>query len=106
MDAQVKEVIALNGRVILNLDEQLIRCIDIEKDRTGATRNGIVVRILENHFTEQQEKQKLYDEWFIAEVAKGVKSAREEPLVEHEDVVKQIRAIIVEAREKNASHVV
>ena len=96
----------LNGRVILNLDEQLIHCIDAEKDRTGATRNGIVTRILERHFAEQQENQKLYDEWFMAEVAKGIKSAKEEPLVEHEDVVKQIHAIIAEAREENASKVV
>ena len=93
----------LNGRVILNLDEQLIHCIDQEKNRTGATRNGIVTRILERHFAEEEEKQKLYKEWFMAEVAKGVKSAREEPLVEHEDVVKQIRNIIAKAREENAS---
>ena len=96
----------MNGRVILNLDEQLIHRIDKEKDRFGATRNGIISRILEGHFTEQQEKQKLYDEWFMAEVSKGIKSAREEPLVEHEDVVKQIQAIIAKAKEENASHVV
>ena len=96
----------MNGRVILNLNEQLIQCIDLEKDRIGATRDSIVTRILEKHFAKQQEKQKIYDEWFMAEVAKGVKSAREEPLAEHEDVVKQINAIIAEAREVNASHVV
>jgi predicted transcriptional regulator len=92
--------------VILNLDEQLIHCIDAEKDRTGATRNGLVTRILQTYFAEKQEKQKLYDEWFMAEVGKGIKSAREEPLVEHEDVVKQIHGIIAKAREENASNVV
>ena len=96
----------LNGRVILNLDKQLIHCIDIEKDRTGATRNSIVSRILERHFAEQQKKQELYDEWFMAEVAKGIKSAREEPLVNHEDVVKQIDAIIAKARKENATQMV
>ena len=96
----------MNGRVILNLKEQLIHSIDAEKDRTGATRNSVVTRILEGYFAEQQEKQRLYDEWFIAEVAKGIKSAREEPLVEHEDVVRQVHAIITKAREENASHMV
>ena len=96
----------MSSRVILNLDEQLIHSIDSEKDRTGASRNGLVTRILEKYFAEQQEKQKLYDEWFMAEVAKGIKSAREEPQVEHEDVVRQVRTIIAKAREENASGVV
>ena len=96
----------LNGRVILNLDKQLIRRIDMEKDRTGATRNAIVSRILERHFAEQQKQQDLYDEWFMAEVAKGIKSAREEPLIEHEDAVKQIHSIIAKVRKENASHMV
>ena len=84
----------MNGRVILNLDEKLISYIDEEKDRVGATRNGIVTHILEVYFAEQKQKQKLYNEWFMAEVAKGIKSAREEPLVDHEDVVNQIQGII------------
>jgi predicted transcriptional regulator len=96
----------LNGRVILNLDEQLISHIDAEKERTGATRNSIVSRILEQHFAERQETRRLYDAWFMAEVVKGVRSAREEPLVNHEDVVKQIRSIITRTREKNAVEVV
>ena len=96
----------MSGRVILNLDEYLIHRIDMEKDRIGATRNGIITRILERHFTEQQEEQELYNEWFTAEVVKGIKSAREEPLVEHEEVVRQINAIITKAREENAAHVV
>ena len=95
----------MNGRVILNLDEQLVNCIDNEKNRTGATRNSIVSRILERHFAEQQKKQELYDEWFMAEVAKGIKSAREKPLVSHEDAVKQINATIAKAREENAAQV-
>jgi predicted transcriptional regulator len=83
-----------------------MRCINTEKDRTGATRNNIVSRILENHFAEQQKKQELYDEWFLAEVAKSMKSAKEEPLVDHEDVVKQVDAIIAKSRENNAAQVV
>jgi hypothetical protein len=96
----------LNGRVILNLDEQLIHCIDTEKERTGATRNSIVSRILETHFAEQQKKQELYNEWFFAEVAKGIKSAREEPLVNHEDVVEQTNSIIANTRKRDADQVV
>jgi hypothetical protein len=92
--------------VILNLNEQLIHCLDVEKDRTGATRNSIVTRILEKYFTEQQEKQRLYDEWFMAEVEKGIKSAREEPLIEHEEAVNQIHAIIANARKEHAAQVV
>jgi len=96
----------LSGRVILNLDEQLIHYIDTEKDRSGATRNGIVTRILEKHFAEQQKQQDLYNEWFMAEVVKGIKSAREEPLIDHEDVVQQIHDIIADARKENAAQVV
>ena len=96
----------LGGRVILNLSEHLIECIEAEKERTGAARNNIVSRILESYFSEQREKQRLYDEWFMAEVEKGIKSAREEPLVEHEEVVGQIRGIIAKAREENASNLV
>ena len=55
---------------------------------------------------EIQEKQRLYDEWFAAEVERGIKSAREEPLVDHEDVVRQIRSVIAKAREENAAEVV
>ncbi|MDR1875531.1 MAG: hypothetical protein LBQ90_11045 [Synergistaceae bacterium] len=96
----------MSSRVILNLNEQLIHCLDVEKDRTGATRNSIVTRILEKYFTEQQEKQRLYDEWFMAEVEKGIKSAREEPLIEHEEAVNQIHAIIANARKEHAAQVV
>jgi predicted transcriptional regulator len=78
----------------------------MEKKRTGATRNSIISRILERHFTEQQEKQKLYNEWFMAEVEKGFQSAREEPLVDHEEVVSQIHAIITRAQKENAAQVV
>ena len=96
----------MSSRVILNLDEELIHFIDMEKDRIGATRTGIVTRILERHFSERREEQRLYNEWFAAEVAKGMKSAREEPLVGHEEVVRQIDSIIAKAREENAADVV
>ncbi|MCL1875821.1 MAG: hypothetical protein FWF87_06140 [Synergistaceae bacterium] len=96
----------MSGRVILNLNEQLIQCIDTERNRIGATRNGIVARILEKYFVEKQEKQELYDVWFMAEVEKSIKSAGEQPLVDHEDVVKQVHNIITEARERNAAKVV
>ena len=42
----------------------------------------------------------------MVEAAKGIKSAREELLVEHEEVIGQIRAIIAKAREENAYHMV
>ena len=71
----------LSDRVVLNLDEQLIN-------------------------SEDTEKQRLYDAWFAAEVEKGIKSAREEPLVDHEDVVRQIRSTITKAQEENAAEVV
>ena len=96
----------MSGRVILNLNEELLQRIDTEKDLRGATRNGIITRILEAYFIEQQEMRELYHEWFMAEVSKGIKSAREEPLVDHEDVIKQVRALIAGTREKNANHVV
>jgi len=96
----------LNGRVILSLNEHLIDCIEAEKERTGATRNSIVSRILEGYFSEQQAKKRLYNEWFMTEVEKGIKSAREEPLVEHEEVASQIHEIIAKAREENASRMV
>ena len=96
----------MSGRVILNLSEELVQRIDNEKDRRGATRNGIITRILEGYFIEQQEMSELYNEWFMAEVSKGIKSAREEPLVDHEDVVKQVRELIAGTREKNADKVV
>ena len=73
----------LSNRIILNLDTPLLRQIDLEKERNGATRNGTVIRILEKHFTEQQEKQQLYDEWFIAEVKRGLHSLETEPLHDH-----------------------
>ena len=96
----------LSGRVVLSLDEQLINSIDTEKQRYGTTRNWVITHILEQYFAEHQEKQSLYDAWFVAEVEKGIKSAREEPLVDHEDVARQIRSIIAKAREENAAEVV
>ena len=96
----------LSGSVLLNLDEQLINSIESERERYGGTINEVITNILEQYFDEYQEKQSLYDAWFVAEVERGVKSAREEPLVDHRDVVRQVRSIIAEAREKNAAEVV
>jgi len=96
----------LNGRVILNLNEQLIHCIDAEKKRAGATRNGIISRILERHFAEQQEKQQLYDEWFVAEVKRGLRSLETEPLHDHEDVMLEIDELLKTKRTNHASKVV
>lgn len=93
----------MSNRIICNFDEDLMRHIDQEKGRTGATRNGVIVRILENHFAEQQEKQKLYDEWFTAEVEKGLASARTEPLIDHTDALRRINEAISKAKVRHAS---
>jgi predicted transcriptional regulator len=61
----------LNGRAVLDLDEQLVQ-----------------------------------NECFMAEVEKGIRSAREEPLVDHEEVVRQIHAIIAKAQKENAAQMV
>ena len=79
----------LSSRVILNLNESLLGQIDKEKDSAGATRNGTITRILEKYFTERKEKQQLYDEWFIAEVRRGLHSLEMEPLHDHEDVMNE-----------------
>lgn len=96
----------MSSRVILNLDEELVARLDSEKERTGATRNSIVSRILERYFEERQAKQRLYDAWFTAEVERGIRSAEEEPLIEHEDALKRVRATISKARKQNAAQVV
>lgn len=96
----------LANRVILNFDSPLLEQIDAEKERTGATRNGTVVRILEKHFAEQQEKQRLYDEWFIAEVKRGLHSLETEPLHDHEDVMREVHELLEAKRMKHASEVV
>ena len=96
----------LSHRVILNLDEELVACIDSEKERTGATRNSVVSRILGRHFEEQQTKRRLYDTWLMAEIERSIKSADEEPLVEHEDALKQIHSIINKARKQNAAQMI
>ena len=93
----------LSNRIILNLDTPLLRQIDLEKERNGATRNGTVIRILEMHFTEQQEKQQLYDEWFIAEVKRGLHSLETEPLHDHEDVMREVNELL---EAKHASEMV
>ena len=96
----------MSTRVILNFDEELLIRIDEEKKRSGATRNGAVVHILEKYFEDQDERKKLYDEWFIAEVRRGLESAENEPLHEHEDVMREIDELIESKRPQNASKVV
>ena len=80
--------------------------IDAEKERTGATRNGTIVRILEKHFMEQQEKQQLYDEWFIAEVKRGLHSLETEPLHDHEEVMREAHELLETKRMSHANKVV
>ena len=96
----------MSNQVILNFDDPLLAQIDAEKERTGATRNGTVIRILEKHFTEQQERQRLYDEWFIAEVKRGLHSLETEPLHDHEDVMREIHELLETKRVNHASKVV
>jgi hypothetical protein len=55
---------------------------------------------------EQLKNQSLYDVWFRAEVEKGMESAEKEIQVDHDDVVKEARAVIALARKQNASQVV
>ena len=90
----------LSNRVILNLDDLLLGQIDAEKERTGATRNGTVVRIMEKYFAEQREKQLLYDEWFIAEVKRGLHSLETEPLHDHEDVMNEVHELLETKRRR------
>jgi predicted transcriptional regulator len=87
-------------RVILNLNELLLGQIDEEKDRTGATRNGTITRILEKYSAERKEKQQLYDEWFIAEVKRGLHSLETELLHDHEDVMNEVHELL-EAKRLN-----
>ena len=96
----------LSNRIILNFDNTLLEQIDAEKERFGATRNGTVVRILEKHFAEQQEKRQLYDEWFIAEVKRGLRSLDTEPLHDHEDVMREVHELLETKRMNHASKVV
>ena len=96
----------MSNRVILNFNDTLLEQLDAEKERTGATRNGTVIRILEKHFEEQQEKQRLYDEWFIAEVKRGLHSLETEPLHDHEDVMREVHELLETKRMNHASKVV
>ena len=96
----------MSTRVILNFDEELLTKIDMEKKRSGATRNGAVVHILERYFEDQEEEKRLYEEWFIAKINRGLESARSEPLIEHDDVMRGIEALIESKRPRDASQVV
>ena len=96
----------LSNQLILNIDGSLLEHIDAEKERTGATRNGTVIRILEKHFSEQQEEQRLYDEWFIAEVKRGLRSLETEPLHDHEDVMREAHELLETKRMNHATKMV
>ena len=95
-------VTILTEKITLALEDRLLTYIDSETVNTGATRDRVVSRILENYFKEKQEKQRLYDAWFMAEVEKGLKSAREEPLVEHKDALKRIHSTLNRIKKENA----
>ena len=96
----------MSSRVILNIDDSLLRRIDAEKERAGATRNGTVIRILEKHFTERQEERRLYNEWFIAEVKRGLRSLETEPLHDHEDVMREVHELLETKRLSHAPKMV
>ena len=96
----------MSNRVILNFDEALLAKLEGEQRRSGATRNGAVVRILEGYFEEQEEKKRLYDEWFMAEVERGLESAENEPLHDHADIMREIDDLIEAKRPRDASQVV
>jgi len=96
----------LPNRVILNISEPLLEQIDAEKERTGATRATTVTRILEKYFTDRQEKQKLHDQWFIAEVKRGLHSLETEPLHDHEDVMREVHELLETKRLRHASKMV
>jgi metal-responsive CopG/Arc/MetJ family transcriptional regulator len=92
--------------VILSISKPLLGEIDAEKERTGSTRTATVTKILEKYFTERQERQKLYDEWFIAEVNRGLHSLKTEPLHDHEDVMREVHELLEAKRLSHASKVV
>jgi len=91
---------------MLNFDDALLAQLDVEKERIGATRNGAITRILEKHFAEQQEQRRTYDEWFIAEVKRGLHSLETEPLHDHEDVMREVHELLESKRMNHAPEVV
>ncbi len=44
------------------------------------------------------EKKRLYNKWFMAEVERGLESAKNEPLHDHADVMREIDCLIEEKR--------
>ena len=94
------------SRVTLNIKDSILTQVDSDKEESGLTRTAVIERILTRHYEEQEEQQRLYDAWFVAEVEKGIKSARERPLVSHEDALKRLHATLERARVQNASEVV
>ena len=96
----------MSNRLVLDLDDTLLGRIDAEKEITGTTRSGAITRILEKHFAEQQGKQEFYDEWFVAEVRRGLHSLETEPLYDHEDVMREAHELLETKRVNHAPKVV
>ena len=82
----------------LNIKDSILALIDGDKEDSGLTRTAVIERILTRHYEEQEEQQRLYDAWFAAEVEKGIRSARERPLISHEDALKRLHATLERAR--------
>jgi hypothetical protein len=93
------------SRITLNIKDSILAQVDSDKEDSGLTRTAVIERILTQHY-EEQEEQRLYDAWFVTEVEKGIKSARERPLISHEDALKRLHATLERARMQNAAKVV
>jgi hypothetical protein len=94
------------SRVTLNIKDSILAQVDSNKKDSGLTRTAVIERILTQHYEEQEEQQRLYDAWLVAEVEKGMKSARERPLISHEDALKRLHVTLERARMQNAAKVV
>ena len=94
------------SRVTLNIRDSILTQVDNDKEGSGLTRTAVIERILTRHYEEQEEQKRIYDAWFAAEVEKGMKSARERPLISHEDALKRLHATLEKARMQNAAKVV
>lgn len=84
----------MSSKVLLTFSDDLKQRIDEDKAAAGASRSGVVMRILERHYREEDERRRLYDAWFAAEVERGLASLRDAPLHDHEDVMREIDALL------------